>query len=126
MDRVRLGEVVALPHSSAPGPDGLPYCAWNGHAIFVDALFAMYEHLLDGGEVPDGFNDSLMAMLAKGGEELDRVGVARAPDKLRPINLSNAAVKLVVHAGNADIVPSVVEVVHSSQSEGHPWEVHDR
>ena len=92
---------------SAPGPDGIPYAAWQvlGDAG-LDLLWRLYEAVLDGASAPSWFNASVMAFLAKGDEDGDDDMVTRTPATTRPLSLADTCQKIV-----AKLVDSSMAVV---------------
>eukprot|EP00959_Pyramimonas_sp_CCMP1952_P081791 1708492-Pyramimonas_sp.AAC.1 len=52
---------------AAVGPYGIPYSAWKkGGSVVADALYALYVHLLHGGQLHPAFNRSRSVFLPRG------------------------------------------------------------
>lgn len=84
---------------SAPGPDGLPYSIYLlCDAAGATVLYDLYCDILAGGTPPDDFLDALMVFIPKGSAASDGTIVARTPDNVRPLSLSNTDCKLVTNA----------------------------
>jgi hypothetical protein len=116
IDRTLFGELVARPRDGAPGPDGLPYAAWRcAGPAFSDILYEAYEAFMDGGALPDDFNECLLVFIPKGDEPGDRGTVARSPDLVRPISLSNTASKFFALAVNRPLAEVARVTVHPRQ-----------
>ena len=93
--------LAKMPHS-APGPDGLPYAAWQagGRASAV-TLHKLLVHILDGGHVDKSFNESLTVFLPKGAEETDAPGhIVRNVADTRILSFKNTDNKLICSSMN--------------------------
>ena len=105
-----------LPHS-APGPDGIPYCAWAAAGELGARLVANLMHrIVCGGEPYKGFNYSLAAFIAKGSSDDDTEHrLQRAPEETRPLNLKNADCKLIARIANLAVANSLSIWANCSQ-----------
>jgi len=104
---------------SAPGPDGLPYCAYAHCPDFIlRALYKLYVHICNGGELDDSFNEAFMVFLAKGQEAGDHMEISRKPSHTRPLSLSNCDSKLVADALASKIAEAADAAVDALQRAG--------
>ena len=99
---------------SAPGPDGIPYGAWQviGRRGAM-TLFAVGAALECGAVPPVDFNESITVFPPKGEESGDADFVCCAPSNVRPISLNNSDNKLVCTVYNNKL--SVETTKHISQ-----------
>jgi endonuclease/exonuclease/phosphatase family metal-dependent hydrolase len=98
--------ILHRAHDSAPGPDGLPYSAWNNAPQHIhDELYNMYTDMMDGSVLPSGFNRCFLACIPKGDAPGDHIGIARTPESTRPIAMSNSVAKLLAMAVNRVLAP---------------------
>ena len=108
--------ICGVARRSAPGPDGVGYMAWRaGGEAAADVVFQCYRGILEGGEVPEWFNESTLVFIPKGDPGAGGVGVQARPGDLRPLSLSNADQKLVALAINVSLSRMCEDVVHDSQ-----------
>jgi hypothetical protein len=108
--------ILHRARDSAPGPDGLPYSAWSGASRHVqDDLYTMYTDIMNGSELPPGFNRCFLACIPKGDAPGDHIGVARTPDSTRPIAMSNAVAKLMAMAINRALAPAASQTILDRQ-----------
>lgn len=90
MDRDDLATLLSSRHSIAPGPDGVPYAAWQaGGDLAVDILLAAYEEALAGATPPAHMRLAFLAMLLKRVLPADGDSCRRSPAATRPITLTN-------------------------------------
>jgi len=101
LDREEFGHMVDKMRDTSPGPDGLPYTAWGkaGDTI-IDFVYEAYVSLLDGSELPKGFNHSDMVFIPKGDQVEEGGSFVRKPTETRPLNLSNSVAKIIAAAIN--------------------------
>jgi endonuclease/exonuclease/phosphatase family metal-dependent hydrolase len=98
--------ILHRTHDSSPGPDGLPYSAWNNAPQHIhDELYLMYTDMMDGSVLPAGFNRCFLACIPKGDAPGDHIGIARTPESTRPIAMSNSVAKLLAMAVNRVLAP---------------------
>ncbi|CAK0907052.1 unnamed protein product, partial [Prorocentrum cordatum] len=92
-----MSAVLRKQTHSAPGPDCIPYAAWQKTPQALETLSEMMFWLLDGGWAFWGFNHLLGVYIPKGEEEGDQDGggCVRDCDKLRPLGLKNTDNKLI-------------------------------
>lgn len=97
----KFGAIVAATHDTAPGPDGLPYSAWkHAGSAPLRVLYDVYLHLLDTGELPTGFNHSILTFIPKGpspGDDNDD-DLSRSPKQTRPLSLGSTDNKILAMA----------------------------
>jgi hypothetical protein len=99
LDQAQFMKVIASTADTAPGPDGVPYAAWrNAPKEVLQILFDVYKLWIQGGEVPDDFNYSYLALIPKGSHDDDPRLLARAPGETRPLSLSNSDCKILANA----------------------------
>ena len=89
LDKPDFLHILHRAHDSSPGPDGLPYSAWaNSPPHIHDEMFNMYSDLMEGCDLPPGFNKCYLACIPKGDAPGDHIGIARTPESTRPIAMS--------------------------------------
>ncbi|CAK0888071.1 unnamed protein product, partial [Prorocentrum cordatum] len=82
--------IQGLEHS-APGPDGLPFAAWQGHPEGFLILDKMMWWILNGNPPMASFSDLRKVFVPKGSEASDEIAIHRGPNQTRPLGLKNAA-----------------------------------
>ena len=107
--------------TTRPGPDGIPYAAWDAIGEIGDKHIAdLVDEHLSGRPISDSFNNSDFAFLDKGGDEVDddrSTGVIfRHPLDTRPLTLKNTDNKKVAHCANASITPVIVDAACELQN----------
>ena len=87
---------------SAPGPDGIPYAAWQkSGAAGRRTLSLLLNHSLSGRPLHPSFNNSITAFLPKGEEAADtNTEVHRKATDTRPLSLKNIDCKLITSSIN--------------------------
>ncbi|CAK0838651.1 unnamed protein product [Prorocentrum cordatum] len=110
-----MRRVLARVSDSAPGPDRLPYSAWQANDKFVECLFGMMLHIFAGHPVPPGLNYGDLVMLPKGDEFEDRVEILRHPHAVRPLLLKNTDSKLLAATINLKLKTVAQQEVHVIQ-----------
>eukprot|EP00959_Pyramimonas_sp_CCMP1952_P448883 9399485-Pyramimonas_sp.AAC.1 len=87
-------EILDKKTDSRPGPDGIPYSAWEASGeIGASCLYAVYRELVDNQSLPPDFNDSAAAFLPKGNSQEGET-ITRSAEETRPLSLSNTDNKL--------------------------------
>ena len=101
------GRALAVAKSSAPGPDGLPYCAWRrAGKESKRSLQMVEENLRSEGPVPRDFNFSIAAFCPKAPTVTEQLtGAIRAAQDTRPLNLKDASNKVVAGVVNHELKP---------------------
>jgi len=93
---------------SAPGPDGIPFAAWeNCGQLGAETLFLYGAHLA-GGDVPhDDFNESIMVFVPKDVTDREEIegDIVRGPMALRPLSLKNTDNKTIAGLTNNRLSP---------------------
>ena len=93
---------------SAPGPDGIPFAAWeNCGQLGAETLFLYGAHLA-GGDVPhDDFNESVMVFVPKDVTEREEIDgdIVRGPMALRPLSLKSTDNKAIAGVTNNRLSP---------------------
>lgn len=106
-----------LPHS-APGPYGLPYACWLAAGDRARrTLYAVYNAVAAGAEVPADFNESFMIFIPKSATRPGDLAYQAPPSGFRPLNLSNTAQKIVSNALNATLEEAALALVSPIQRE---------
>jgi endonuclease/exonuclease/phosphatase family metal-dependent hydrolase len=83
--------ITTVLKDSAPGPDGIPYSAWQATGIIgATSIRAVLQHVLDGGSFPEDASASLMVFISKVGG----AGIVAKADEMRPISLTNTDAKM--------------------------------
>jgi hypothetical protein len=104
----------SVQHAS-PGPDGVPYCAWEAAGNDgAETLWLVNQHLASGHTMPFEFSDQLMIFAAKGEEPEDAHEVCRAPGDTRPLSLKNTDNNSIAgvnnHLAKRMLTASVVDI----------------
>jgi hypothetical protein len=74
--------------TKAPGPDGFPALFYQTHwDFFKEEICSAVRSFINGGEVPEGFCDSVIVLIPK-------VAKAKHLNKFRPISLCNVIYKI--------------------------------
>ena len=95
---------------TAPGVDGIPYCAWLRAGPRAWALLHQVGAWMSSGlHLPLGFNDTLAIFIPKGSEEDDDRAIVREPMSIRPIGLKNSDVKIISGSVHSSIKHAVAE-----------------
>jgi len=102
-------------NKTAPGPDGLPYAAWQ-HKHAAPTLLEADIELRNGKPAPNGFNDSGCVFGAKGDDERDAVEVIRTAAKTRPLALKNCDNKMIMSANVKAVQPQYMSITHCAQN----------
>ncbi len=106
LDKPDFLHILHRAHDSSPGPDGLPYSAWaNSPPHIHDEMFNMYSDLMEGCDLPPGFNKCYLACIPKGDAPGDHIGIARTPESARPIAMNNSVAKVLAMAINRSLTP---------------------
>ena len=105
-----------LKHSE-PGPDGLPYAAWDSDAG-AETLLEVNDFLASGYSMPIKFSDQLMLFAAKGEEAEDAHEVCRSPGDTRPLSLKNSDNKIIAGVNNHVAKPMLAASAVDIQSAG--------
>ena len=79
-------------------------------------IHGVYVATIEDGTPPPWFNESRMALLAKGDEEGDNELVVRTPATTRPLSLSNTSRKLVVKLLDSSMAAMATATVSREQS----------
>jgi hypothetical protein len=100
-DQSTFKAVLSTLCDSSPGPDGLPYSAWQ-HAdeTVTDCLYAAFCDFAAGEALPSDFNFGHLVFIPKGEEDGDPVQVRRHVSDVRPISLSDTCSKLFANMIN--------------------------
>lgn len=112
-----LRRVLARCPRSAPGPDGTAYAHWAGAVdVGLHALYDAYVSVLDGGTVPQGFNDGILVFIPKTSILPGQYSHRAKPRDLRPLTLGNTSHKLLMLLMKQMLEAVAAEVVHPCQS----------
>lgn len=101
---------------SAPGPDGLRYGHWaHAGADMEMILYRAYLAVLEGREVPAGFNDGLVVFIPKSPVHPWDASHLALLSQLRPLTFSNTYHKANMECINSMLEPMAQRVVRWSQ-----------
>ena len=95
----RIRSFIRSVVDSAPGPDGLPYSAWDSDAG-AETLSGVNDFLATGYSMPINFSDQLLLFAVKGDEVDDAHEVCRTPGDTRPLSLKNSDNKIIAGVNN--------------------------
>jgi hypothetical protein len=81
---------------SKPGPDGLPYAAWDAAGdAGAETLLEVNDFLASGYTMPVTYSDQLMLFVVKGEDQDDAYEVCRVAADTRPLSLKNTDNKII-------------------------------
>ena len=107
---------------SAPGGDGLPYCAWHAAGIEgARTLYTLGETLYAGFPTPFGFIDSVTCFPPKGDDAEDVNQCTRAAEDTRPLSLKNSDNKTICSVMNRKSNKNPLSFHVSSSAWFCPW-----
>ena len=101
-----------------PGPDGIPYAAWEAAGeIEKDALHKVLLTMMNGTAPPEGFNDSLGIFLPKGNSDEDKASsVKRFAENTRPLGFKNTDNKAIAAAIDYAIACAIIKWPDTQQN----------
>eukprot|EP00959_Pyramimonas_sp_CCMP1952_P225896 4723745-Pyramimonas_sp.AAC.1 len=113
-----MGSIEHVTHGAkptAPGPDGLPYAAWQQPSLSQEILYELMLELPAGFPPPVSLNDLLLIFPPKGRAERDSTFDMLSPQNTRPLALKNTDVTIISSACNHRIKGSIAAQAHKDQ-----------
>ena len=100
---------------SQPGPDGVPYLAWEvAGDVGAETLRGVNDFLASGYSMPITFSDQLLLFGVKGEDSDDALEVRRVAGDTRPLSLKNSDNKTIAgvnnHAAKSMLAASVIDI----------------
>ena len=114
-----IRSAFSISASSAPGPDGIPYAAWNKASDQLRGPLTqrIYNVINNDRNLPKNFDASKMTFIPKGETEGQSASISRQAQELRPLNLSNTDNKIIALILNEKLA-ELAQLIVSGQQRG--------